>query len=201
MIRSLTGKVLDVLENLVILDVNGIGFEIICSRSVVNSCKVNDAIKIITSLQFSESGAVIYGFASEREREFFLRLTSVKGVGGRTAIAILSQISIDNVINAISSADVNVFMKVSGIGKKTAERLCFELKNIAELKSMTREANPDTAKSSGSVENVIDALLSLGFSRSDAGGVINLLRAAHGEDFNKLSEEDLLRMSLRELHK
>lgn len=201
MIRSLTGKVLDVLENLVILDVNGIGFEIICSRSVVNSCKVNDAIKIITSLQFSESGAVIYGFASEREREFFLRLTSVKGVGGRTAIAILSQISIDNVINAISSADVNVFMKVSGIGKKTAERLCFELKNIAELKSMTRESNPDTAKSSGSVENVIDALLSLGFSRSDAGGVINLLRAAHGEDFNKLSEEDLLRMSLRELHK
>lgn len=201
MIRSLTGKVLDVLENLVILDVNGIGFEIICSRSVVNSCKVNDTIKIITSLQFSESGAVIYGFASEREREFFLRLTSVKGVGGRTAIAILSQISIDNVINAISSADVNVFMKVSGIGKKTAERLCFELKNIAELKSMTRESNPDTAKSSGSVENVIDALLSLGFSRSDAGGVINLLRAAHGEDFNKLSEEDLLRMSLRELHK
>ena len=156
---------------------------------------------ITTNLQISEAGAVIYGFASEREREFFLRLTSVKGVGGRTAISILSELSIDDVVNAISSADVNAFMRVPGIGKKTAERLCFELKNIAGLKVMSQKSDVISKSSSGHVESVIDALLSLGFTRSDAGGVINLLRAAHGEDFNKLSEEDLLRMSLRELHK
>ena len=198
MIRSLTGKVSDIFENIIILDVNGIGFEILCSRSVLSSCKINDNIKIVTCIQFSESGAVIYGFNSEREREFFLRLTSVKGVGGKTGIAILSELSIDDVINAISSADVNAFMRVSGIGKKTAERLCFELKNITGLKILTPSHE---TKSSGIVENVIDALLGLGFTRADAGGVINLLRAAHGENFNKLSEEDLLRMSLRELHK
>ena len=201
MIRSLNGKVLDILENIIILDVNGIGFEILCSRSVLSSCEISKEMTITTSLQISESGAVIYGFASEREREFFLRLTSVKGVGGRTAIAILSELSIDDVVNAISSADVNAFMRVPGIGKKTAERLCFELKNIAGLKIMSQKAEINSKSSSGHVENVIDALLSLGFSRSDAGSVINLLRAAHGEDFNKLSEEDLLRMSLRELHK
>ena len=200
MIRSLTGKVSDIFENIIILDVNGIGFEILCSRSILNTCKINDNIKIITCIQFSESGAVIYGFNSEREREFFLRLTSVKGVGGKTGIAILSELSIDDVINAISSADVNAFMRVSGIGKKTAERLCFELKNITGLKILTPSSDYET-KSSGLVENVIDALLGLGFARADAGGVINLLRAAHGENFNKLSEEDLLRMSLRELHK
>ena len=200
MIRSLIGKVSDIFDNIIILDVNGIGFEILCSRSVLSSCKINDVVKIVTCIQFSEAGAVIYGFNSEREREFFLRLTSVKGIGGKTGIAILSELSIDNVINAISSADVNAFMRVSGIGKKTAERLCFELKNITELKILTPSSNPET-KSSGHVENVIEALLGLGFTRSDAGGVINLLRAAHGEDFNKLSEEDLLRMSLRELHK
>ena len=200
MIRSLTGKVSDIFENIVILDVNGIGFEIICSRSVLSSCEDGKEIKIITCPQFSEAGAVIYGFASEQERGFFLRLTGVKGVGGRTAIAILSELSIENVINAISSADVNAFMRVPGIGKKTAERLCFELKNIAGLKVISQEINSGS-KPSGHVENVIDALLSLGFTRSDAGGVINLLRAAHGEDFNKLSEEDLLRMSLKELHK
>ena len=200
MIRSLNGKVLDILENLIILDVNGIGFEILCSRSVLNFCEINKEVKITTYLQFSEAGAVIYGFASEREREFFLRLTSVKGVGGRTGIAILSSLSIENVINAISSADVSAFTRVPGIGKKTAERLCFELKNITELKIMTEDSN-SSSKSSGHVENVMDALLSLGFTRSDAGGVINLLRAAHGDDFNKLSEEDLLRLSLKELHK
>ena len=204
MIRSLNGKILDILENLVILDVNGIGFEILCSRSVLNSCEINKEIKITTCLQFSEAGAVIYGFASEQEREFFLRLTSVKGVGGRTAIAILSELSLDRVVNAISSADVKEFMRVPGIGKKTAERLCFELKNIASLKTMMQDSEPkslDDHNNKNLVENVIDALISLGFTRSDAGGVINLLRAAHGEYFNKLNEEDLLRMSLRELHK
>ena len=201
MIRSLNGKILDILENLVILDVNGIGFEILCSRSILNSCEINKEIKITTCLQFSEAGAVIYGFASEQEREFFLRLTSVKGVGGRTAIAILSELSLDRVVNAISSADVKEFMRVPGIGKKTAERLCFELKNIASLKTMTQDFEQKSSDNHGQVENVIDALLSLGFTRADAGGVINLLRAAHGDNFNKLSEEDLLRMSLRELHK
>ena len=201
MIRSLSGKILDIFENLVILDVNGIGFEILCSRSILSSCEINKEIKIITCLQFSEAGAVVYGFSSEREREFFLRLTSVKGVGGRTGIAILSELSLDTVVNAISSADVKAFMRVPGIGKKTAERLCFELKNIASLKTMTQDLDTKSSSNQGHVENVIDALLSLGFTRADAGGVINLLRAAHGEDFNKLSEEDLLRMSLRELHK
>lgn len=202
MIRSLTGKVLDLFENLIILDVNGIGFEIICSRSVLNTCKINQPAKIITSLQFSESGAVIYGFKSEREREFFLRLTSVKGIGGRTAIAILSELSIEDVINAISNADITAFTRVPGIGKKTAERLCFELKNISGLRE-----NPQALSSTGkpeqnkTVPDVIDALISLGFTRADAGGVINLLRAAHGEDFAKLSEEDLLRLALKELHK
>ena len=201
MIRSLSGKILDIFENLVILDVNGIGFEILCSRSILSSCEINKEIKITTCLQFSEAGAVIYGFASEREREFFLRLTSVKGVGGRTGIAILSELSLDTVVNAISSADVKAFMRVPGIGKKTAERLCFELKNIASLKTISQDLDTKSPSNQGHVENVIDALLSLGFTRADAGGVINLLRAAHGEDFNKLSEEDLLRMSLRELHK
>lgn len=200
MIRALSGKVLDVQGSIVILDVSGIGFEVLCSRAVLNSCNPGEDARIITSLHISESGAVIYGFVSEREREIFQRVTSVKGVGGRTGIAILSELSIDEIVNAVSSADVAAFMRVSGIGKKTAERLCFELKNIASLKSIGEEESaPKT--SGGNVEAVIDALLSLGFSRADAGGVINLLRAAHAEDFNNLTDEDLLRLALRELHK
>ena len=199
MIRSLNGKVLDILGNIIILDVNGIGFEIICSRSVINSCRINEPSRIITSLQFSEAGAVIYGFISELEREFFLKITGVKGIGGRTGIAILSELSSDEILDAVASADVSVFMRVSGIGKKTAERLCFELKNIDSLKVTAHEANP--VRKSDNAASVIDALLSLGFTKADAGGVINLLRAAHGEDFASLNEEDLLRLALRELHK
>lgn len=201
MIRSLSGQVVNILGNIIILEVNGIGFELICSRSVVNNCEINQPAKIITYLQISEAGAVIYGFVSEREREFFLRLTSVKGVGGRTGIAILSELSTDEVINAITSADVAAFSRVSGIGKKTAERLCFELKNISDLKVIGHDAENFASSDTDSSGAVIDALLSLGFTRSDAGNVINLLRAAHAEDFNALNEEELLRMALRELHK
>ena len=199
MIRTLTGKVTGIYGSTIILDVAGIGFEVMCSRSVISSCTLDGDAKIITCLQFSESGASIYGFASEREREFFLRITSVKGVGGRTGIALLSELSIDAIIQAVTSADISAFARVPGIGKKTAERLCFELKNIPGLKTLgqeeTHQAKTDPA------ESVIDALLSLGFSRQDAGSTINLIRAAHGEDFASLPEEDLLRLALRELHR
>ena len=200
MIHSLTGTILGVQGNMVVLEANGIGFEVTCSRTVLNDCTAGETKRIITSLQFSEAGAVIYGFASEREREFFTRLTGVKGVGGRTAIAILSELSLDAVVEAVRSADVGAFSRVPGIGKKTAERLCFELKNIAALRTTGQDSQDSTPKSDNA-GSVIDALLSLGFSRADAGGVINLLRAAHGEDFSRLSEEDLLRLALRELHK
>ena len=199
MIRTLTGEVTGIFGSTIILDVNGIGFELICSRSVVSSCSLNHTAKIITSLQFSESGAVIYGFASEREREFFLRITGVKGVGGRTAIALLSEMPLDLIVRAVSSADVPALSRVQGIGKKTAERLCFELKNIAELQILGDDDNkPEKADT---VESVIDALMSLGFSRQDSGGVINLIRAAQGDNFDSLGEEDLLRLALRELHR
>ena len=199
MIRSLSGKVLDVQGSVVILEVNGIGFEVLCSRGVIDECERGRDARIITSLQFSEAGAVIYGFASENERAFFARLTGVKGVGGRTAIAILSELSLEAVVEAVRSADVSAFARVPGIGKKTAERLCFELKNIDALSAAVREEQ--SGPKTDSAGAVIDALLSLGFTRADAGGVINLLRAAHGEDFASLSEEDMLRLALRELHK
>lgn len=200
MIRTLTGKVTGIYGNTIILEVCGaIGFEVICSRSVVSSCTMGGDARIITCLQFSEAGAVMYGFASEREREFFLRITSVKGVGGRTGIALLSELSIDAIIQAVTSADVAAFSRVQGIGRKTAERLCFELKNIPALRTLGREetVQPETDTAGA----VIDALLSLGFTRQDAGNVINLLRAAHGEDFGALGEEELLRLALRELHR
>lgn len=199
MIRTLSGKVSDILGSLVIIEVSGIGFEVICSRSVLGKLRPGDDARIITSLQVSESGSVLYGFGSELEREFFLRLTSVKGVGGRTAIAVLSELSIDEAVSAVSSADISAFTRVPGIGRKTAERLCFELKNIASLRTDHEDMNSQTKHDNA--EGVIDALLSLGFTRSDAGGVINLLRAAHSEDFSGLSEEELLRLALRELRR
>ncbi len=204
MLRALTGKICEIFGNALIIDVNGLGFEVTCSRAVLESCKIGEVSRLVTSLQISESGASLYGFVSEREREFFLKLMSVKGVGGRTAIAILSELSIDEVIEAVSSADFSAFQRVSGIGRKTAERLCFELKNLSMFKNPDAKISDTPQKSqaanSDSAKSVMEALMSLGFSQADAARTINSIRAAQSENFANLGEEDLLRLALRELH-
>ncbi len=154
-------------------------------------------------LQISEAGVALYGFASERERELFLKVTAIKGVGGRTGMAILSALSVDEVLRAVSLADAAAFTRVPGIGKKTADRLCFELRNLLPdgVMDSVPAAGGVAFTSSQAADTVAEALLSLGFSQADAGSVLALLRAAQGEDFDRMDEEKLLKLALRELHK
>ena len=200
MIRSLYGTVLNVAENSVLLEVNGLGFDLLCTRAAAGLCRTGETARLTAYLQISEAGVALYGFASERERELFLKVTSIKGVGGRTGMAILSALSVDEVLRAVSLADVAAFTRVPGIGKKTAERLCFELRNLLpagfEAVPAAGQAAPTKA-----VETVTEALLSLGFSQSDAASVLALVRTANGEDFDRMDEEKLLKLALRELHK
>jgi len=201
MIRSLSGEVLSATDKSVILDVNGLGFEILCSRGALALCSPGEQARLTTYLQISEAGAFFFGFANETERELFLKITSIKGIGGRTAMALLSFLSVDEIIRAVSLADVNTFVRVPGIGKKTAERLCFELKSAIpkEFTSVTTAGAPTPA--SRVSDTVTDALRSLGFDQSDAAAALNLVRAALGEDFEKLDEEKLLKAALKELQR
>jgi len=198
MIRSLSGEVLSVTDKSVILDVNGLGFDILCSRVALGMCLVGERARLTVYLQISEAGAFLFGFANEAERELFLKITSIKGVGGRTGMTILSVMSADEIVCAVSFADVGAFARVPGIGKKTAERLCFELKN-----ALPREfsVTPMTAVAGRVTNTVADALRSLGFSQADATAALNLVQAALGDDFEKMNEEKLLKAALKELQR
>ncbi|MBR0220926.1 MAG: Holliday junction branch migration protein RuvA [Synergistaceae bacterium] len=202
MLRILTGEVLDISENYIVLDVNGLGFEILCSQSALNLCELNKRVRLVVYLQISEAGASLFGFDSERERKIFLKIISIKGIGGKSAMAVLSTLNINEILNAVASSDALAFTRVPGIGRKTAERLCFELKNILKddliININTEDVNNNKA---GAVSTVSDALISLGFSQADIAGAFKLLRAARGDEFNNLSEEDLLRLALKELNK
>lgn len=202
MIRSLAGEVLSVSENSVLLDVNGLGFDLLCTRAAAGLCRVGERARLVTHLQISEAGAALYGFASERERELFLKVTTIKGVGGRTGMAILSVLPVDEVLRAVSVADVTAFTRVPGIGKKTAERLCFELRNLLAAQPLSPQAGGAVPQITASrvADTVMEALLSLGFPQADANSVLALIRAARGEDFDRLDEETLLKLALRELH-
>ena len=203
MLRILTGEVLDISENYIVLDVNGLGFEILCSQSALNLCELNKRARLVVYLQISEAGASLFGFESERERKIFLKIISIKGIGGKSAMAVLSTLNINEILNAVASSDASAFTRVPGIGRKTAERLCFELKNILKDDliiniNINEDVNNNKA---GAVSTVNDALISLGFSQADIAGAFKLLRAARGDEFNNLSEEDLLRLALKELNK
>ena len=202
MLRVLTGEVLDISENYIVLDVNGLGFEILCSQSALNLCELNKHVRLVVYLQISEAGAFLFGFESERERKIFLKIISIKGIGGKSAMAVLSTLNINEILNAVAGSDASAFTRVPGIGRKTAERLCFELKNILKddlvININTEDVNNNKA---GAVSTVSDALISLGFSQADIAGAFKLLRAARGDEFNNLSEEDLLRLALKELNK
>jgi Holliday junction DNA helicase RuvA len=204
MIRCLTGTVLSISSNGIILDVHGIGFEIHCSREILSLCNVGGAITIVTYLQISESGITIYGFSDEQERELFLKITAIKGIGGKTGISVLNSLSGEEIIKGVVFSDTSVFTRVPGIGKKTAERICFELKNLipAELLSQT-SILPDklSPNQSNTLSTVSEALRSLGFNQGDINAAMGIVRAAFGNDFANLSEERLIKAALKELHR
>jgi Holliday junction DNA helicase RuvA len=202
MIRSLRGEVLSVTETSVVLDVNGMGFDILCSRGALSLCEPGRNARLTTCLQISEAGAFLYGFADERERELFLKITTIKGIGGRTGMMILGVLSADEIIRAVSLADAGVFMRAPGVGRKTAERLCFELRNsLPKEFTSTLETSAASAgtRRNRAADTVGDALRELGFSQNDASAALSVVRAALAEDFDKLDEEALLRAALKEL--
>ena len=200
MIRSLTGVVLGVSETSVLLDVNGLGFDLLCTRAAAALCSAGQRVRLTTYLQISEAGAALYGFASERERELFLKVVAIKGVGGRTGMAILSALSVDEVLRAVSLADVAAFTRAPGVGKKTAERLCFELRSLLP-DGLIQSAAQGEGAPSRTADTVAEALVGLGFTQADAASVLALLRAAQGEAFDGLDAETLLKLALRELHR
>ena len=192
-------------DNYIVLDVNGIGFELLCSRAAVELCRANNKVRLIVYMQVSEAGASLFGFASERERRVILKITAIKGIGGRSGMAVLSNLNIDEIINAVANSDSLTFERVPGVGRKTAERLCFELQGMLKdeliiINNDNNNANLNNNKA-GAVRVVSDALLSLGFSQADIASVFKLLRAARGDEFNNLDEEALLKLALRELNK
>ncbi len=198
MLRSLTGKVLSVTETSVLLDVHGLGFEVLVTGRAGRLCREGEEASLVTQLQISEAGPMLFGFESERERSFFLKLTTVKGVGGKMAMNILRAAGTDHLAAWILSADISALMKIPGVGRKTAERLCFEMR--ASLTGENAEVPLDGYSPRGRMADaVMEALRSLGFTQGDVGAVFRKLKAEGILDDESVNEEGLLRTALKEL--
>ena len=199
MIAYLRGKVVALTEETVILDVNGVGYEAYCSGGAFRKIGNNDYAELYTYLQVKEDGMTLFGFADIKEKELFLKVISVSGVGPKLGIAILTGLSAEEFLLAVQTADAKRLSTVKGLGKKTAEKIILELHgkiSAAEVMSVNEEEKkiPETqsVKLSKADEDAVSALMGLGFTRNESAQAVKKAREA-----GAVSVEDVIMKALQ----
>lgn len=163
MIGFIKGTVRDVSGRSIIIETQGVGYEIFASTDTLARAKTDTPLALFTHLAVRDDALELYGFETRKELSFFQILITVSGVGPRSAVAIVSLGSIDAIKKAIGSGDVSYLTRVSGIGKKTAERIVVELRD--KLASLGHNA------AAGELDHeaeALEALIGLGYSRDEA---------------------------------
>lgn len=161
MLAFLKGKIIKKGINNIVVDVNDVGYKVFVSEKFLSQRERGDEIVIWTHQYVREDSLDLYGFNSEEELELFELLISISGVGPKSALAVLAIASVDEIKGSIASGDSHLLTKVSGIGKKTAERVVLELKD--KMDEIKFSAKSDDNKVSFRSDE-IDALMSLGYS-------------------------------------
>ena len=183
MIAYLRGKVMAITEETIVLDVNGVGYEVYCSGAAFRKAVQGEVAEIYTYLQVKEDGVTLFGFADTKEKELFMKVLSVQGVGPKLGIAILTGLSADEFTLAVQTADVKRLSAVKGLGKKTAEKIVLELHgkiSAAEVMSasgddITATAEPIT-KLTKVEEEAVSALMGLGFTKAESAQAVKKAR-------------------------
>ena len=192
MIASLTGILTLIGKSEIVLEVNGVGYLLNVSSKLITSLdEIGSKLTLFTDLQIRDDKIVIYGFASSKDQNIFKLLQTVQGVGPRAALSILSTLNVDELILAISSGDKVMISRADGVGPKVAGRITTELvekvsslnnslfnnsisKNIPVTlqEKLNNNKNSDSSDFSVVVEDIISALVNLGYSRSEVFSVV-----------------------------
>jgi holliday junction DNA helicase RuvA len=177
MIGRLSGLLAQKSPPLVLLDVGGVGYEVDVPMSTFyNLPALGEKVVLLTHFVVREDAQVLFGFLTEGERATFRQLVKISGVGPRTALSILSGLSVDELAQAVARQDGARLVKVPGIGKKTAERLLLELKG----KLGPDLALPAAAPVSDAQADITQALQALGYSEREAAAALKALPAEVG---------------------
>ena len=181
MIGYLKGNVLSCAEGTVLLEVNGVGYELACSGAAFAKLATDGKGEVYTWLQVRDDGVSLFGFVSPEEKNMFLKLISVSGVGPRMGIAVLSGMNLSELAVAIASSDVKGLCAVKGLGKKTAERIVLELHgkiSADEILGEAGEARPAAPVRSQADDDAVAALMNLGFTRQESTRAVERAKAA-----------------------
>jgi Holliday junction DNA helicase RuvA len=173
MIGRLSGTLLEKTPPLVLIDCNGVGYECEVPMSTFyNLPNVGEKVVMLTHFVVREDAQLLYGFGSSQERATFRQLLKVNGIGAKSALSILSGLSIDELVQAVALQETTMLTRVPGVGKKTAERLLLELKDKFTIDGVAA-MNSNQPKSASS--DVLNALLALGYNEREALASVKLL--------------------------
>ena len=202
MIAYLSGKLLEKSANSVIVDVGGVGYDVSIPLSTFYELgEVGDDVQLCIYTHVREDAIQLFGFSSERDRDLYLKLISVQGVGPKSGITMLSGMNADEIIDAIRKDNLAKLTAIPGVGRKTAERLVIELRDkVGELAASAAAApgsGPKPAGESDAFDDALSALVNLGYQRNAAEKAIQDIRR-EGSDQNV---QKILRSALQRLAK
>jgi holliday junction DNA helicase RuvA len=178
MYNFIIGKIAEKNENIVVVENNGIGYELNVSINTLETIgNLGDEVKLYTYLSVREDDMSLFGFSLKEEKNLFLNLISVSGVGPKSAIQILSGEKLSKINIAISNGDTSMLSKIKGIGKKTAERIIVELKDkvMAQGTLFDYQHVNDVLSSNSVISDTVEVLISLGLSKVEAQRVTSLV--------------------------
>lgn len=183
-------------ESVVVESAGGIGFELICSANTIRKLPdIGETVKLLTYLYVREDIMTLYGFLERKERDNFINLIGVSGIGPKGAVAILSELTVDELYMAVLSQDAKAISRANGIGSKTAQRVIIDLKDKIQLDDMTGE---DSYFEEQSDENITTeaamALTALGYSNMDA---LRAIKKVEGKD--NMTVEELIKAALKKI--
>jgi len=196
MIGSLNGLIISKKPSEVLLEVNGIGYEVHVPLSTSFKLpSVDQTVQLLTHLLVREDQHTLYGFITEDERKLFRALIKISGVGPKLALTILSGINVEGFIRSVQMQDVDTLIHLPGIGKKTAERLLVEMKDKVGQMGDIAQNDAIESKDLRIIKEAHNALTSLGYKSVEARKILD------GIDSNGLTVEALLKQALQSLNK
>jgi Holliday junction DNA helicase RuvA len=194
MIAFVSGRFITKLPSQVIVDVNGVGYELQISLNTYSAITNSESGKLFTYLHITENAHTLYGFFDSGEKDLFLQLISVSGVGASTARVMLSGLKPDEIIKAIIQNNTKQLESIKGIGRKTAERIVLELKDKLGRQQTDK---PGTSYLMNTPEaDALNALIALGIQKNNAEAA---LKKVISPENNKLTLENIIKLALKNL--
>lgn len=190
MIGHLKGIITEKFNNAIIIDVNGVGYEVTVSALDFENCNLDEERKFYTYHSVRENAEELYGFSSLMAKKLFELLISVQGIGPKAGMAILSLAEPEEVRNAIANADAGFISKASGVGKKSAERVIVDLRDKVGIPSKYGATETQFKVNDGEPDEALDALMALGFSLKEATAALEKIDP-------KLAVEERIKLALK----